>query len=222
MSKRQRPWKKSAGRPRKRRRVARYRRYAPSTEKKFHDFNIDDAIIASAGWTVQAVMLTIPEGNGEQARVGRKITLTNINWRWNLRLPTSTTAASGSDVVRMVVVLDKQCNGALAPSTELFADDVFNTFNDLANTRRFRVLYDRMFTLNASGAGTSAGGVDLTGDTRVAGTWYKQVNIPIEYDSSVITGIIGTVRSNNLVMYTISLNNVCALDSRFRVRYIDA
>ena len=59
--------------------------------------------------------------------------------RWNGCLAQTSVAGSG---LRMVVVYDKQTNGALPATTDVFAADQMSSPMNLANNRRFEVVMD--------------------------------------------------------------------------------
>ncbi len=190
-------------------------------EKKFHDLDFDDAVIA-AGMNVSTAMLTIPEGNGEQERIGRAITITNIGIKYDISLPSTPSAANTRDVVRFMVVQDKQCNGALPAALDLLETADYQSFNNLANSRRFRVLMDRNYSLTCK-AGSGRGATDTLsyGFDSVQDTFYKKCNIQIEYDNSATDGTIGTIRSNNIFLVVGTRQGLATFASKIRFRFTD-
>lgn len=201
-------------------------KYAGGTpsELKFHDVPLDDAVVATLG-TVFASLLTIPEGNGEEERIGRKIVIKKIQWRYSLELPESTLGGSTSDLVRVMLVLDQQCNGAAPTVDDMLKEGTgitYQNFNDLANSRRFKVLLDKTHSISApAGSGQGTTGTLDYGMKQQSYTFFKSCNIRIEYDSTATTGVIGTIRSNNLFCLFISKKGKAGLTSRFRFRFND-
>ncbi len=197
-----------------------FRRFAGSDiEMKVHDVTIDDAVISALG-TIQAELLEIPEGVGEEQRVGRKITVKKLIYRYQITIPTTTTAANTSDTVRIRIVHDKQCNGALPAVTDVMATDFFLGLNNLNNVNRFRTLYDKFHDISCpSGAGN--GTTDRFGEGAVTAEVFINMDIPIEYDNSAATGDIATIRSNNIFALFQSKAGLCALVGRMRIRYTD-
>ncbi len=199
-----------------------YGRYSGSNpEMKFKDTTVDDGVVA-ASMNVQTALLVIAEGNGESQRVGRKVTVKRIGWRYEVLLPTTATAADTSDVVRVVLVLDKQANGALPVATDVFEDDDYQSFNNLANSQRFRILMDKSYSI-ATPAGSGRGTTDTLsyGDNVITAQWHKTCNIPIEYDNSATTGVITSIRSNNIFAVVGSKSGVAGFRSKLRIRYTD-
>lgn len=199
-----------------------YGRYAPvgpGGELKFFDVTLDDAVIAATG-TVTDSINKIAQGVTESQRVGRKCTIRSIGWRYIISLPEVTAAANppGSDTIRLIMFLDKQCNGATATVTGILEGAQFQEFNNLANKGRFRTLVDEMVDINyLSGVGISAS-QDYAG-VRVSGSFFKKCSIPIEFDST--TGAITEIRSNNIGVLLISGAGLPAFGSRIRLRFSD-
>ncbi len=201
-----------------------YGRYANGGELKFLDTQVDSAMAVTG--TIVDTFVTIPQGVTESQRVGRKCTIKAINWRWRVRLPNTTTVGNTSDTARMIMYLDKQTNGSPATAILLLeagAGSVgFQSYNNLENSGRFRILYDKVVDLVAkSGSGTGAAGVQF-GEDNVYGSMYKKCNIPIEYDNSASTGVLTSMRSNNLGFLFLSSDGVATVISKVRLRFSDS
>ncbi len=206
----------------RRRRTIIKRRLVSTGETKFKDTAVDDGGVTAAG-TIQGEVIAIAEGTDDDQRVGRKITLTKLQWRYTLTIVQTTDGNKTSDIVRVMVLLDKQCNGAVptvAGAKGIVLADTFDSFMQLANTNRFTILMNRWHTMSSM-AGLGDGTTNEYGQNSKYFQWNKEVNIPVEYDSSVTTGAIASVRSNNIVIVTWSLGGNCNMVSAFRVRYTD-
>ncbi len=191
-------------------------------ELKFLDTVIDDAVIATGG-TIQntGTIHVIPQGVTETTRIGRKCTIKQINFRWTAKLPQATAATDIGDTVRIIMYLDKQCNGATATIANILETSVWNGWNNLENSLRFRILYDTTISLYAPSGGSSAVGTHQFGPMVKNGAFYKKCNIPIEFDASASTGAIGTIRSNNVGLLFISEGGFAGIQSNVRVRFSD-
>lgn len=189
---------------------------APGAELKFLDHAIDDAVVASAGAILVATggsagtLNAISQGTGQTQRDGRKCTVKQINWKYELTLPAS---ATSGDVVRVMLVLDKQCNGATAAVTDILASADYQAFNNLANSGRFRTLMDRTYAINATAgiAGTIVTEV-------IQDSFYHKCNIPLEFSST--NGVITEVRSNNITGLVISQSGVAGMVGNLRLRFV--
>ncbi len=192
-------------------------RFGPGGELKFHDVDLDDAVVAATG-TVTASVNLIAQGTTESTRIGRKCTIRSIGWRMTIDLPNSTAASATADVVRVIMFVDKQANGATATVTGILESADYQSFNNLANKSRFRTLMDRTYDLQAA-TGGGDGTTEDYGKEFVTDTFFKKVNIPVEYDST--TGAITEIRSNNIGVLMISLSGLAGFESKIRLRYSD-
>lgn len=194
-----------------------YGRYAgPSAELKFHDVDLDDAVIAAGGAITSSINL-IAQGTTESTRIGRRCTLRSINWRFEVTFPAGTTTAT-SDIVRVIMYLDKQANGATAAVTDILESADFQSFNNLANKSRFRTLMDRTYDMEAgiSGDGTT---ID-TGTATTSDSFFKNVALPLEFDSTA--GALTEIRSNNIGVLLLSRSGIAGFTSKIRLRFSDS
>ncbi len=189
---------------------------APGRELKFLDVAIVDADIAVNGTIVEDSIFPIAQGVTESQRVGRKCTVRAINWRYTIQLDVAT-GAGASEVVRVILYLDKQCNGAVATVTGILETDDFQSFNNLANTARFHILHDKTYDLNFV-AGAGNGTTQAWPEMQISDAIYKKVNIPLEFDST--TGAITELRSNNVGVLLVSqVGGLASFESSLRVRF---
>ncbi len=197
-----------------------YGRYAGGGELKFHDVDLDDAVIA-AGGTITASVNLIPQGVTEVQRIGRKCTIKSINWRMSLNLAEQDAQATpeSGDTVRIIMYIDKQCNGATAAVLDVLESADFQSFNNLSNKSRFRTLMDRTITLNFATLASDGAGVVSSTDMFIDQQFYKKCNIPIEFDAT--TGAITEIRSNNIGVLLISRAGVSIFNSKIRLRFSD-
>ncbi len=190
-------------------------------ELKFHDLDINDASVTQNGTIVEDSVLTIAQGTTESQRIGRKVIVKAIHWRWNLLLSVASNSANVDETIRLILYQDKQTNGATAAITDILESDNFQSFNQLANKSRFRTLMDRTYTLNAQ-VGAGDGTTNTFGNFQVNDSIFLNMNIPIEYDNSVTTGAIGSMRSNNVGVLILSKDGaLVVMDSKMRVRFAD-
>ncbi len=201
------------------RRAGYYGRYnQPGGESKFHDVDLDDALIANSGTVTPSINL-IPQGVTEITRIGRKCTVTHINWRWKCTLAefdATATPASG-DIARLIMYIDKQANGATAAVTDILESANFLSYNNLANSQRFTTLMDKKVTLNYACMASDGAGLVSGADVLRFGKFHKRCNIPLEFNST--TGAIGEIRSNNIGVLLISTNSLMVFVSKIRLRF---
>ncbi len=199
-------------------------RKASEQEAKFLDVNVTDAVVGTAGAVqTSGTINVIPQGVTESERVGRKCCIKAINWRYEITLPEGDAIVTPEqgDVVRQILFLDTQCNGATAAVTDILESAVFQSFNNLANKGRFRILMDRFHQINYKGLGSDNAGVISQAKVIHHYDFFKKCDIPIEYDNSASTGVISTIRTNNLGVLSISAHGVAGMDGKFRLRFTD-
>jgi len=201
-----------------------YGRYSGrNAELKFHDVAIDDAVVSATG-TVQnaGTINVIPQGVGEDERVGRKCTIRSINWRFSCDQVEANNVATPnpSEVIRVILYLDKQCNGATIAVLDLLETATHRSFRNLANSGRFQILLDKTVTFNAltfsyDTAGSQGDSAEVVREM----SFYKKCNIPVEFNGA--TGAIAEIRSNNLGVLLISKAGTGGFDSSMRLRFSD-
>ncbi len=184
------------------------------TEWKFHDVTFDDASISTVGDRLTSANL-IAQGVTESDRLGRKCTIRSIEWRYTIT-KTTEVASDADSVVRVIMYVDKQANGAAAEVLDLLKTADFQSFYNLANRNRFRILMDKTYDLNAM-AGGGNGTILDTYTRALSRRFYKKCSIPIEY--KLTTAVIGAVTSNNIMVLLISNRAKAKFDSEIRLRF---
>lgn len=122
------------------------------TENKYLDFFATATNIINTGTVV--LLNGIDEGSDPTQRIGRSIRMKSLLLR--TRTITSDNAAVIAQVMRYMVVLDKQPNGVLANADEILNDISDNLAVPLtpllpANFKRFRVIRDFNVVMNKEG-----------------------------------------------------------------------
>ncbi len=189
-----------------------------SPERKFHDLDIDDATIAAGVTVAQDSCNLIAQGVTETTRIGRKCTIRQINWRFDIQINAATASTGTTDIVRILLYLDRQANGATASATDILESADYQSFNNLSNKNRFRTLMDRTYEMNCL-AGGGDGTTEDYGQTVTEDSFFKKVNIPVEFDSTA--GAITEIKSNNIGLLTISRSGKCSFVSKMRLRFTD-
>ncbi len=184
-------------------------------ELKFFDKKLGTVAIPTTG-SFQTLNIDIPEGTGQSQRIGRSINIRKINIRGIGYIAEQTAKESASDVIRIMLVQDKQANKALFAGTDLLSASAILEYMNLANSGRFKVLATRQIEVR-SHAGGGNGTSNVFADDHV---WFNinlNVSIPIEYSGTA--GTIGTVTTNNLVLCAWSHDGKGAWNWICRLRY---
>ncbi len=202
----------------KRRRVQRLR--YPNKERKWHDVALSDT--STQAWQFISLNL-VAQGVTESQRIGRKLWVKTVRMKGLITsssVADAATLAGCSDVMRFMVLLDKQCNGALPTGTITFQTDVWNSFRNMENASRYEALYDKTVNVKPNAAAGTAAANDV--EPGLFGCHFNLtgLNVPVEFSSD--TGAIGTIRSNNLVFCYASANAFAKFNlTKFRVMFTD-
>ncbi len=192
-----------------------YGRTTIEPELKFFDTVVAGTALATTGIITSPSLNIVPQGTTESQRVGRKMIIKKIGMRFLLQFNSSTTETA--DVVRIIVVLDKQANGAAFAITDVLETASEGSFNNMANKNRFTILMDRYESINK----INDIGTNINEYTQ-SWSWFKSCDIPIEFDNSVTTGALTSQTSNNIAVFGITLNSTTlSLGYTCRIRYYD-
>ncbi len=194
-----------------------------SQEMKFHDIDANQGTIALAGNILNGGSINlIGQATTESTRIGRKCTIKSILWRYNITT-LQQSDMTAEDTVRVIMYLDKQANGATATVANILApDSTYQSYNNLQNSSRFRILYDKTHTMNPKNAAGN-GSSNFTGQHAINSSFYKRCNIPLEFSGVANPSVLTEVRSNNVGVLLISkVNNISAFDSKIRLRFTDS
>lgn len=163
----------------------------------------------------------IQEGITESNRVGRSAIIKSIGWRYILTLPEfgDTNQPKQGDIVRVILFLDKQCNGATASVTKILETATVLSFNNLANKDRFLILYDKIHDLKYQTMASETSGKVSYGTMQEHTCLYKTMDTTIEFSGA--SGDITTIQSNNFGVLLISLDASASIESQIRIRFTD-
>ncbi len=201
-----------------RRNVGNYK-FKALQEKKFFETSLT-AVAAQAGTIIDSIN-HVAQGTAENERIGRKITITNINIRGKFFTPAGgVNSTQASHEVRYILYLDKQCNGATATATTILETAATKSFLNLANSSRFVILQDLFFHINLQTQHTDATHFAQAQKTH---KYNKRCNIPIEFND--VAGVIAEIRSNNIGLIVLASENDpngTAYSGTCRIRFTDS
>jgi len=158
---------------------------------------------------IEDSLVKIAQGDTAITRDGRKIVITSIHFKGHLVVD----AGAANGVTRLVLYVDKQPAGAVAPTTAYFkgAPKRPYAYRNLEQLKRFKVLYDKTHTMN-SYAATSAATI-------------KPIRINIKCNHAInytsTTGAITELLESNIGFMSSSLNSLVDIDGVWRIRYMD-
>ena len=192
-------------------------------------------------------MITIPRGDQPNQRNGRKIMITDIDLRIGCQIDRNSITGvanlanlvAGDSTWRIVMYIDTQCNQAVAPITEVFEMTTSNehpidSFNNLNTEGRFKILWDKQFTLKAGqnahvvddGADSSQTVVMFDG-AQVEFHKHFKLNLPVVYRDSD-EGDLNDIKTNNIGFFVMCTSPGGATTTsqrktafKYRVRFLD-
>jgi len=189
-------------------------------ELKFVDTLVSQTLTAS--WQATASQNLVQTGAGQSARLGQKICIHRINIRGNYTLAGNedTTTAPPSNAYKLLLVLDKQANGAVPNVTTIMTDTDIRSLTVPANEPRFEILYENYTDVNLS----AGSGIALTADYAGVVKHFERdldVHIPIMYSNASAT--IGAVAGNNLfwIFCAFTSTGTNSMFIRTRINYTD-
>ncbi len=187
-------------------------------ETKFLDTATAANVISNSGEIHLSSANIILQGDTDSGRDGRKVIAKNLQIRFMVTLPSSTTVANMQDVVRIIVYRDRQANGAAATIAKLFNGTSIFAFGRLANKGRFSILAEETITLNGN-IGTGSTPNSQSAAVRQYGKIFRKLNFPLEF--SGIAGDITDVASNNIGIAAFTESGFITLETNVRLRYTD-
>lgn len=171
---------------------------------------VDTSLSLQCNTTASLTLLNgLAPGTAANQRVGMKVTVRSL--QINARLRTQPT--TGVDqFARVTLILDRQPNGA-APGaiTDILAADSVNGLRNLANRKRFKIMWDRTIPLGGilNGAGTGS----QTPNLRTIKLYMKfRRPIVTEFNTGV-AGTIADISTNSIYLLTTGTEAAGATDN---------
>lgn len=210
----------------------RRRRSQKQDELKFWDSSAEDALVPIGGAFfndgTSNNFCRVVQGDTVGQRDGTRITVRSLHLRYIIKGIVSTTLNTPV-LCRVVVWLDKQCNGADPPLNTAGTGMITNNttaalqplaFNNIFNKRRFKILHDKFHLVTFTGGGLVA--TDSFAPSGCYGEAHIKLNTPIDYDTTAATGVVSTIRSNNIGAWIMpDVTNVVSVNWWCRLRYLD-
>lgn len=162
--------------------------------KKFkpkEEWKVIDTAGTWANDTTGAVTLLngCTQGDDIANREGRQITMRSLE----IKLTNFATSGDGLDQFqRVLIVLDKQANGSAPAITDILTANNVSAPRNLNNSKRFKIILDKRFYLNASTESFSA----------VIWKKYKKLFTQVQYNTGN-AGTVADITTNSLYLVTL-------------------
>lgn len=192
--------------------------YRATEEQKNIDVSQINTLVFGTATAVKKLLNPCAQGTTTVTRAGRRTTMVSMTYALQASLAPTTTGASP---IRLVIVYDRQANGAAPATIDVFAADQIETPMNLDNSRRFKVLVDEIHD-GMSTAGPASllikGFRDFTGKGRKIGLPCEFKNTSAGDITDINTGSIYSFVWSNGGFGTASPTN----SFYTRVRFTDA
>lgn len=197
------------------------RRRQSSKELKYFDAILGGGITIPFDAFIFESMNLIQQGVADNQRIGRKVHVERFQYTYGLSIASvQNVSAARSDIVRVIIYEDLQCNGAAASVFDILETDSIFAFRKMSNIDRFNILHEAWSCLNPVGIVAACGCENITVNAFVT---MVVVDIPVDVtlDFSGTTGAIDEIRSSNIGVLLISRFGVATIDHEVRIRYTD-
>lgn len=126
-------------------------RIAISTEEKKNiDVEQINTLVAAQTTAVRKLLNPCAQGTTALTRAGRRTTMLSMEFRFAASFAAT---SAGASPVRLLIVYDRQPNGALAATTDIVVLDSLDSMMNLNNSRRFKVIVDELYSDGLSTGG---------------------------------------------------------------------
>lgn len=187
-------------------------------EMKHASTTLASTATSGSGSIASANCLTfLSQGTGTGQRIGNQAQWKRVVIRGLLTLP----AAAVGDTVRVLLVVDRMPNGAVAAVTDVLqsanylSDYNLDMVSHQGMSGRFSVLYDRVYDLSCTGPIVATG----TGVVLRHFTIQKKMNLPIMYKGNA--GTVADLMKNNVFIFAISKSGVATWEFNANACFVD-
>lgn len=198
-------------------------------EKKFLDTELTASALATTWAALNPVgvdSLSIPaQGDGESNRDGRTYAIESVHVRGHFELAAAEGAGVPASMIecRVIVYWDTQTNGAEATATDIMdaggTTDIL-AFRNLQNSKRFKVLYDKVCLLKPHALNEGAVNSFANGAVIQRFEFNKQFKKPIIVNCTGTTSSVASVSDNNIGIAAIGTSSNATIAYQARVRFV--
>jgi len=164
----------------------------------------------AAAFTGLTELNAVSQGAGAYQRIGQKIVVKSIAFKCKLALQ----AVPGSTVTRIMLIYDKQPNGAFPAITDILSVNVSTAPGlmagiNMSKKSRFSILADRFFN------------TDSASNTLEPISIYRN-NVNLETEFGATNGLISDITTGAIYLLCFDSGSTCAIqDVNTRIRFYD-
>ncbi len=189
-------------------------------ELKFFSTSVIDLDVDVSANIVASSVNLIAQGVGRRERIGRKIVVEEILWRYIYLLINrdAVTVPKTGNTIRIILYLDKQCNGTAALAKDILAGSSLLDFINVNNEDRFDLLMDEVHDINYQNMASDAVGKVSLSEVVHHGDFHLNCYIPIEFNGT--DGNLDEITSNNIGVLVVGWNgDFTEFHSNIRLRF---
>lgn len=146
-----------------------------------------------------------------QGHIGRKVLAKSLTYRWTVRLNDAT--ATTGDALRLVIIHDKQPNGALPAVSQVFVNNDIGSMKTLDFSKRFTTLVDETYQM-----------INTVDSSSMVMEGYRKINLETEFNQGNAQAIadINTGSYFAITWQTGNITSIPIVDTLFiRIRFQD-
>lgn len=185
-------------------RVAKLEREEHQTEK-----GVDTALNNTSMTTTISVLDigTVAQGDDRENRQGDEIRIKSVFGRFLVYFTGAST--SQTDFYRIMVLFDKQANGALPAATDVVENNNIMAYRSMGKSTRFHVLFDKM------------GSLDAYNRTAIHEFYKPKLNQLVQYTGT--SGAITDISKGSLILLVWSnqISSGPTVNSNIRFKFVD-
>ena len=166
-------------------------------------------------------IVDMSQGTGQSNRIGRQAKIYSIHMKGSVTLPaqvTQTTIESFKDVLQLVIILDKQCNGTAPVITQVWKQDKINELRNLEYSKRYKIIYQKYINVRTLVTQNATGDYSNSRNTREFAINIK-LRRPIIVDYDGTGGGVSTLTQKNLYVGMVSQLASLQVEGVCRVRF---
>lgn len=151
---------------------------------------------------------TVAQGDDRENRQGDDIYVKSVFGRFLIYM-NATASATQTDFVRVMVLFDRQANGAKPAYTDVVQNNNIMAYRSLGLSARFRILYDKMITLGPYNR------------SKILKFYKKNLNERVQYTGT--SGAITDISKGSLILiaYSNQASNTPTVNSNIRFKFTD-
>lgn len=179
------------------------KKYITKPEYKYNDVNTAPYTVLTSG-SAQLMNGTVKGTEAVNQRIGYKIRNTYIKAFGDVY-----TTDNSASMTRIMIVYDKQSNGAAPAVTSILASaSPYAQYLQELRHDRFTILYDKMFY------------TDTQFRTKIW-KFQKKINLPTQYYSTGNAGLVSDIQRGSIHLISVTTNSNARLTLSTRVFYTD-